>query len=126
MSREMVDAKDKEVMMKKAFTILELAVVILIIAILLSIATINVRLVENTQIKKTLAIIEQYGAAAEEFYNIYAALPGDMPNATSLLPAPPTGSTNNGDGDNIIDSASQAIGFFHHLYLANFTLYPLQ
>jgi prepilin-type N-terminal cleavage/methylation domain-containing protein len=108
---------------KKAFSILELAVVIAIIGLLISGVTYGGSLIESARKNKILSDIATIKSAVNSFYFIYKQLPGDYDNAEEKwgayhVSSAPNG-TVNGNGDKIISWNSEGLRVFHQLQLAN-------
>lgn len=94
-------------------TLVEIAIVILIIAGLL-VAILGAReIIRTTRLKKIGAEVQSFGVAARSFEQKYDALPGDFDSASDVIPGCEPGNTNfcsDGDGDGIIG------GYCHFLY----------
>lgn len=110
------------------FTLVELAVVMIIIGLLIAGILKGQELIANARITSTISQMQGIGAAVDGFTEAYNALPGDMNNATTRLVgcAAPCG-----DGDGLgfinvnIGAAPAAAGdegsnFYLHLAQANF------
>lgn len=74
------------------FTLIELAIVLLIIGLLSSAILIGHSLIRAAQLRRIHSDFESYVAAANAFRVKYACLPGDCPNATDFFGALPIGS----------------------------------
>lgn len=68
------------------FTLVELAVVMIIIGLLIGGVLKGQELIANAQVTGTASAIKGIDAATTTFRDTYAALPGDMTNATNRLP----------------------------------------
>ena len=83
------------------FTLVELAIVMIIIGLLIGGILKGQELIANAQITGTASCVKGIDAATTTFRDTYAAMPGDMTNAGTRLPncavAP---CTNTGDGNN--------------------------
>jgi prepilin-type N-terminal cleavage/methylation domain-containing protein len=115
-------------MSRKAFSLVELSIVIIIIGLLFSAVTAGNSLIESSKIRNLYAEMNQYDAALTNFNTHYNALAGDMINATSYW-----GSVvDNGNGNGIIqaccgdadtgsswDGAGEEVDFWEHLLLAD-------
>lgn len=97
------------------FTLVELAIVMLVIGILIAGTLQAQTMMRNSRLKATIAQVQAYDSAITTFFNTYQFLPGDSPAATSILPNCNTAnSCTNGDGDKYIGpqptSAANCIG----------------
>lgn len=114
------------------FTLVELAIVMVIIGILVG-GTIKARaLINDAKIKATIEQITAYSSALRTFKDTYKFTPGDMPAAQTIL-ADCTAADGcyNGDGDGIVGTAdyfysavdsaptSENVQFWRHLLLAD-------
>lgn len=82
----------------KGFTLIELAIVIVIIGLIVLAIISGTHLIRESKIKKVISEYEQFGVAENTFKLKYSALPGDMADATSY------GFQGNGNGDKVIMS----------------------
>lgn len=82
----------------KGFTLVELAVVLIIIGLLTSGVLVGQSLIQSARTKAIIDEIEQHQLNIVAFEEQYYALPGDMVDATSVLDA----GTANGDGNGLI------------------------
>ena len=83
------------------FTLVELAIVMIIIGLLIAGVLKGQELIANARVTSTVAQIKGIDAATSTFKDTYAALPGDMTAPTTRLPnclAAPCGVAGNGDG----------------------------
>lgn len=95
------------------FTLLELGIVVVLIALIVSAVLTGRSMIENAEMRTIATERNLYTTALKEFIDKYQALPGDMNNAESYwysddsCPATPTNTvpktpTCNGDGDGMI------------------------
>lgn len=121
-------------MAKRGFTLLEMSVVLLTIALLIAGIMVGKSLIHNAQLQSVIADVDRYEKAVQLFRDKYHELPGDMPNATSFWGdagsactspahgAPLTSATCNGDGNGQIESQNY-LGMFESIlawqHLAN-------
>ncbi len=122
------------------FTLVELAIVMMIIGLLIGGILKGQELMENARVTSTIAQIQSYEAATTSFRDVYNSLPGDMSNAkdttvgSTTLPGRLPNCTGaecvNGDGNSIVGTAGTIIvnetsataetaQFWHHLLLAD-------
>jgi len=103
---------------KQAFSILELAIVIIIIAIMISSSLKMTSFLRNQQLKNIMTTVDGYHQAVQSFYDLYATIPGDMSTASTVISSD---IANNGNGDEIIDgyNSDEGLYVFEHLYYAD-------
>ena len=87
------------------FTLVELAIVLMIIGLLIGGILRGQELVTNARVNSTIQQVKAYEGATVTFHDSYQSLPGDMATALNRLPGCLTGNTNfcvNGNGDGIV------------------------
>ena len=93
---------------RSGFTLIELAIVLVIIGLLAGGVLVGQHLIKAAEIRATISQIERYNTATNTFKGKYGALPGDIP-ATLVtqfgFSAVPTrgGVQGRGDGDGILE-----------------------
>jgi prepilin-type N-terminal cleavage/methylation domain-containing protein len=91
------------------FTLVELAIVMIIIGLLIGGVLKGQQLIVNAQITATVAQIKSIDAATTSFRDNYAGMPGDITNpGTRLSQCTAAPCSNPGDGDGKIDNAAPA------------------
>jgi prepilin-type N-terminal cleavage/methylation domain-containing protein len=123
MSRQSLTA----VRSQAGFTLVELAVVMIIIGLLIGGVLKGQELINNAQITSTVAQVKGMDAATSTFRDMYSGLPGDLLNATTRLPDCTAGacSAAAGNGDGRLSTAPgaapgvEAQGYFVQLAKAD-------
>ncbi len=105
-------------MQRSAFTLLELAIAMIILGLLTATVLVGKELRKGAQIRSTIKEVEEINIALSNFYEAFQALPGDMSNASSYWPDNcPTNC--DGDDDKIIEAYNEALLSWFHLTAAN-------
>jgi len=84
------------------FTLVEIAIVLVIIGLLLGGVLKGQQMVENTKYKNFKQQIDSYRAAVYSFQDRYRALPGDFSQASTKMTAPTGVTIQNGNGDGVV------------------------
>jgi len=120
-------------MAKKGFTLLEMAVVLLIITALIGGVIVGKSLIKNARLQTVLTDVDNYTSAVVNFKQAYQSLPGDFADATTSWGTDSNGCTNgggvtgtcngNGDGKLLNSQGASQVGetflFWQHLNKAN-------
>jgi prepilin-type N-terminal cleavage/methylation domain-containing protein len=107
--------------MRKGFTLIELAVVLVIIGLVAGGIMMGAGMVDQSKQKRLVQQINELRIATQSFIDIYKAVPGDTLNATSLwgtaaaCPQGGTPGTCNGNGDGRINLTTEINLFPQHL-----------
>lgn len=103
------------------FTLVELAVVMIIIGLLIGGILKGQELITNAEISNSVQTIETVDSATLSFRDAYGDLAGDMPQPAARIPqCAGVCTAAAGDGNREVDTAAEADGFFSQLYLADF------
>ncbi len=105
--------------MRQGFTLVELAIVLVVIGLVAGGAVIGFDMVRASELRAVSNEFSQYVTAVQNFRTRYSAIPGDMKTATSIWGDNATAcadatitdgspGTCNGDGDGVFDDASAA------------------
>lgn len=113
---------------KKAFTLVELSIVIVIIGLIIAAVTAGKSLVKSSRMKGLINEVSQYKQAVLSFKLQYSMLPGDFKNASSFWPG-----VTNGNGNRKVlpyaalnyVSPSEEYLAMKHLTLANLAPKPV-
>ncbi|MFN7039502.1 MAG: prepilin-type N-terminal cleavage/methylation domain-containing protein, partial [Alphaproteobacteria bacterium] len=115
---------------KKAFTLVELSIVLIIIGLIIGGITYGSALINQSQILSVIGEITQYRSAVNNFALKYNSLPGDITNASTFWPSCDSTPANcNGNGDGTIGikgntgwqgtyQTNEALRAWQHLNLA--------
>ncbi len=98
----------------RGYTLVELAIVLVIIGLLLAGVLKGQQLIQNARVKNVMQQVDGIRAAVFGFYDKYGVFPGDENN-----PNLPSGDTHNGNGDGRI-SNSETDMLFEDLALSNY------
>jgi prepilin-type N-terminal cleavage/methylation domain-containing protein len=111
--------------MKRGFSLVELAVVLLIISLIIAAIASGTSLIRQAEMRSVIADLQSFRTAYRDFIVRYKQIPGDMINATTFwTPASCSlGPTCNGDGNNKIgvfnaSALDETVRAWKHLSLA--------
>lgn len=101
------------------FTLVELAIVIVIIGFIIAGISAGSSLLQQARLRSVINEIEQIRSGVVSFRTRHRFFPGDIPNAQSYWP---TASTLNGNGNRLIETSESSLVedlyVYHHLFLA--------
>ncbi len=101
---------------QKGFTLIEIAIVLVIIGLLLGGVLKGQELINTARVRSLNSNIDGITSAWFSFSDRYRAFPGDYAQASVNLP----NITNNGDGDGLIDSDGERALVWSHLQAAGY------
>lgn len=112
---------------EKGFTLVELAIVMIIIGLLITGVLKGQEMIANAQVTSTVSQIKGLDAAVSSFRDMYQAFPGDMVTASTRLNNCAADPCNNGDGNGRINLTvgttpglnDEGAYFFNHLRAAD-------
>jgi prepilin-type N-terminal cleavage/methylation domain-containing protein len=105
------------------FTLVELSVVLVIIAVLAGVVVVGQSLIKSAHLRETIGDYDRYVKAIKEFQDKYLALPGDMSTATSVLGSGVSNGNGNGQigtstTEGVISGTGEWFGAWRHLSAA--------
>lgn len=104
----------------RGFTLIEVAIVLVVIGLIVAVVTSGKTLVRAAQIRSVTSDISKYGTAVRLFKMQYDALPGDISNATTYWST----ASGNGDGDGAMEWENELVYLWQHLSLAGIIIGP--
>jgi prepilin-type N-terminal cleavage/methylation domain-containing protein len=110
---------DKKITDISAFTLIELAMVIVIMGIVAGGIIGGISILENSKTTKVIADYKKFQVAYDQFIQQYSAVPGDMIDADTIFKPVYGGIVKNGNGDGVIQQTNEAAYVWAHLSLAD-------
>lgn len=115
------------------FTLVELAIVLVIIGLIVGGVLVGQDLIKAAQVRGAVSQIERFDAAVNAFRGKYNGLPGDVPSCTSFFPAADCATTGTAAGNGILEDVSgtraltsgEVTAFWRHLYNAAYIGDPI-
>ena len=110
---------------QKGFTLIELSIVVVVIALIVAGVVAGQALVTQAQLKAQISQIHKFTVVLNSFRLQYDAMPGDIANASAYWSETgncPVGDAPvgcDGDGNGIIEVGVESFRFWQHLALAN-------
>jgi prepilin-type N-terminal cleavage/methylation domain-containing protein len=105
---------------QSGFTLIEIAIVLVIIGLLLGGVLKGQELITAARVRNIISNQDGIKAAYFGFLDRYRALPGDYSTATANIPNCAAATCPNGDGDGQIEAAQESIASWSHLSKAGF------
>lgn len=99
---------------QRGFTLVEIAIVLVIIGLLLGAILKGQEMIKSAKIKRVVKQADELRAAAYTYQDLYKYLPGDDPYASSRW----AGLDGNGNGDGMVSGSEGTNYFFDHLAAA--------
>lgn len=107
--------RSKSDRLDRAFTLIELAIVIVVIGLGIGGIFVGQDMIHTSNLNKTISNKEKYIAAIMTFKTKYGCAPGDCPNASTLFPA--ENNVVDGNGNGLIESGNTDSGEHFQLWL---------
>lgn len=107
------------------FSLVELAVVLVIVGLLIGGILKGQDLIESARLKKVITQLNEYRVAASLFVDKYDSLPGDFAKATEMIESNLLNGNGNGTvGGKGLEDGSEALSFWSHMAAAGLIGYP--
>ena len=114
---------------KSGFTLVELAIVLVIIGLIVGGVLVGQDLIKAAQVRAAVGQLDKFDAAVNAFRGKYNGLPGDLPNCTNFFPTAEctTGGTNVAGNSSLEDFSGgkvllsgEVVSFWKHMYNAGY------
>jgi prepilin-type N-terminal cleavage/methylation domain-containing protein len=107
-------------MSQKGFTLVELAIALMIIGLLIGAVLKGKELIQNARVTQTVRQYQSYDTALTAFRTVYGSIPGDIVNPTTRIPDCAASPCNvSGDGNHMVDNTAEQLNYWMHLAKAN-------
>jgi prepilin-type N-terminal cleavage/methylation domain-containing protein len=110
----------REMRRQAGFTLIEIAIVLVIIGLLLGGVLKGQELITSARVRNLVSTQDGVKAAYFGFLDRYRALPGDYSQATNNIPGCVTATCPNGNGNGQIESGNESIAAWSHLSKGGF------
>lgn len=105
---------------QSGFTLIEIAIVLVIIGLLLGGVLKGQELIQNARVRNIIAQQDGIKAAFFGFQDRYRGIPGDYPATLANQNIPGAGTVCGGDGNSLIDTTAESLCAWYHLSKAGF------
>lgn len=105
---------------QQGFTLIEIAIVLVIIGLLLGGVLKGQELIQNARVRNVISQQDGIKAAFFGFQDRYRGIPGDYNVDLANQNIPGAGKTCGGDGNSLIDTKAESLCAWYHLSKANF------
>ena len=105
---------------QQGFTLIEIAIVLVIIGLLLGGVLKGQELIQNARVRNVIALQDGVKAAFFGFQDRYRGIPGDYTGSAANIPGAGTTLCVSGGGDSLINTTAESICAWYHLSKAGF------
>jgi len=105
---------------QQGFTLIEIAIVLVIIGLLLGGVLKGQELIQNARVRNIISQQDGIKAAFFGFQDRYRGIPGDYTKDNAKINIPGASDTCGGDGNSLIDSSAESLCSWYHLTKAGF------
>jgi prepilin-type N-terminal cleavage/methylation domain-containing protein len=104
---------------EQGFSLIEMAIVLGIIAVLIGLALKGQDMLKDAQMRSLQSDIRTYATMLDSFREQFSALPGDFASASKRLGSKNDVAVINGNGNGVVETESEQLQFWQHLALAD-------